>query len=197
MRIRYLALLLGTAAACLAQSRDAMFDRLADRYYSELVFHYDPVQGTQAGFHQYDPQLSSGARSEIQAEIAALRGFEAEVAKFDPRGLSAFVTADRELLLSQIRGQLLELETIRPWEKNPDLYSSGPASAIFVIMSRNYAPAAERLKSVIARERLIPRLLQSARDNLSNPPRVYTEVALEQVPGIAGFFQNDVPAAFQ
>ncbi len=117
--------------------------------------------------------------------------------RFDVRGLSAFAAADRELLLSQIRGQLLELESIRPWEKNPDLYSSGAAGAIFVIMSRNYAPPAERLKSVIARERLIPRLFQSARENLSNPPRVYTEVALEQVPGIVGFFQSDVPAAFK
>jgi hypothetical protein len=153
MRIRYLALFLGMAAAALAQSHDAMFDKLADRYYNDVVFHYDPASGTQAGFHQYDPLLASGARREVQAEIAALRGFEAEVAGFEPRGLSAFAAADRELLLSQIRGQLLELESIRPWEKNPDLYSSGAAGAIFVIMSRNYAPPAERLKSVIARER--------------------------------------------
>ncbi|HEY1185813.1 MAG TPA: DUF885 domain-containing protein, partial [Bryobacteraceae bacterium] len=197
MRISCVALLLGSAAACLAQSRDAMFDKLADRYFSEVVFRYSPEAGTQAGFHQYDALLGSGARSEIQAETAALRGFEAEVAAFDAHGMSAFAAADRELLLNQIRGQLLEIETIRGWEKNPDLYSSGAAGVIFVIMSRNYAPAAERLKSVIARERLIPRLFQSARENLVNPPRVYTEVALEQVPGIVSFFQNDVPAAFK
>jgi uncharacterized protein (DUF885 family) len=182
--------------ALMAQSRDAMFDRLADRYYSDVVFRYAPEAGTAAGFHQYDSQLGSSARTEIQAEIAALRAFEAEVAGFDAHGLTPFVAADRELLLAQIRGQLLELESIRPWEKNPDLYSSGAAGAIFVIMSRNYAPQAERLKAVIARERLIPALFQSARENLANPPRVYTEVALEQVPGIAGFFETDVPAAF-
>ena len=197
MTISRIALLLGSAAACVAQSRDAMFDRLADRYYNEVVFRYSPEAGTQAGFHQYDALLASGARSEIQAQTAALRGFETEVAAFDAHGLSAFAAADRELLLSQIRGQLLEIESIRSWEKNPDLYSSGAASVIFVIMSRNYAPQAERLKSVVARERLIPRLFQSARENLSNPPRVYTEVALEQVPGIVGFFQSDVPAAFK
>ncbi|HUP04136.1 MAG TPA: DUF885 domain-containing protein, partial [Bryobacteraceae bacterium] len=33
--------------------------------------------------------------------------------------------------------------------------------------------------------------------NLKNPPRVYTEVALEQLPAISGFFAKDVPAAFQ
>jgi len=173
-----------------------MFDKLADRYYSEVVFHYDPVSATQDGFHQYDAQLPSGARSEVMAEIAALRGFETEVSAFDARGLSPFVAADRELLLAQIRGQLVELDSIRPWEKNPDIYSSGAASAIFGIMSRKYAPQAERLKAVVARERLIPRLFQSARENLVNPPRVYTEIALEQVAGIEGFFSTDVPAAF-
>src|SRR5262249_26479863 len=52
-------------------------------------------------------------------------------------------------------------------------------------------------KSVIAREKLVPRLFESARLNLKNPPRVYTEVALEQIPGIISFFHDDVPAAFK
>src|ERR1039458_6880330 len=71
MRISRIALLLGSAVACAAQSRDAMFDRLADRYYNEVVFRYSPEAGTQAGFHQYDALLASGARSEIQAQTAA------------------------------------------------------------------------------------------------------------------------------
>jgi uncharacterized protein (DUF885 family) len=189
-------LALGLALSCAAQTRDAAFGKLADRYFDELVFRYDPVQGTQAGFHQYDALLPSGSRAEIDAEIAALKKFETEVEGFDASGLSSGVAADRELVLAQIRGQILGLESIRMWEKNPDVYSSGASGAIFTIMSRTFAPPAERLKSVIAREKLVPRLLQSGRANLKNPPRIYTEVALEQLPGITGFFQNDVPAAF-
>jgi hypothetical protein len=181
----------------MAQNRDQAFAALADRYFNDVVFHFDPVQATQAGFHQYDAQLPSGSRQEVQSEIQALHRFEDEVAKFSPAGLSPFVAADRELVLAQIRGELLELESIKQWEKNPDLYSSGVTGAIFVIMSRSFAPPADRLKSVIARERLAPRLLASARANLTNPPQIYTEVALEQMPGIVSFFENDVPAAFQ
>jgi uncharacterized protein (DUF885 family) len=77
------------------------------------------------------------------------------------------------------------------------VYSSGATNAIFAIMSRSFAPPEERLKSTIARERLIPRVFQSARENLKNPPRIYTEIALEQLPGIVSFFQKDVPAAFR
>jgi uncharacterized protein (DUF885 family) len=53
------------------------------------------------------------------------------------------------------------------------------------------------LQSVIARERQIPAVFEAARANLKNPPRIYTEVAIEQLPGIVSFFQNDVPAAFK
>jgi uncharacterized protein (DUF885 family) len=180
-----------------AQSRDAEFERLADRYFNEMVFHFDPAQATAAGFHQYDAQLASGSRAEVQAQVAALHKFETEVAAFDPKSLSPVTADDRDLVLSQIRGSLLSLDSIRMWEKNPDLYSSGLTNAIFVIMSRSFAPPADRLKSVIARERLAPRLFQSAHENLTNPPRIYTEVAIEQLPGIVSFFQNDVPAAFK
>jgi uncharacterized protein (DUF885 family) len=185
------------AALCFGQGRDAEFARLADRYFDEALYRYDPVSGTAAGFHQYDSRLPDGSRAEVDAQVAILKKYLAEVQAFDARGLSSTAAADRELVTAQIQGTLLELETIRPWEKNPDVYSSGAANAIFVIMSRNFAPAAERLKAVIARERLIPRTFQSARANLRNPPRIYTEIALEQLPGIVSFFQNDVPSAFQ
>ena len=185
------------AVACFGQSRDAEFGKLADRYFDEAVFRYDPVQATSAGFHQYDSQLPALTKAEIQSEVAALKRFEGEVEAFGAGGLSATAAADRELVLSQIRGTLLELEQIRPWEKNPDVYSSGISNAIFTIMSRNFAPAADRLRSAVAREKLALRVLESARQNLSNPPKVFTEVALEQVPGIVSFFQKDVPAAFR
>jgi hypothetical protein len=56
--------------------------------------------------------------------------------------------------------------------------------------------AEDRLRSLIAREKLMPKTLAAARENLKNPPQVYTEIAIEQLPGIISFFQHDVPLAF-
>ncbi|HEY1242996.1 MAG TPA: DUF885 domain-containing protein [Bryobacteraceae bacterium] len=190
-------LIFALAGSLFAQSRDAQFATLADRFFDEAVFRFDPVQATAAGFHQYDALLSTQSRTVIEEQIAALKKWEAEVRAFDSRGLSAGAVADREFMLSQIESSRFGLETIRMWEKNPDNYSSGITVAIFVVMSRTFAPAPERLKSVIARERLIPTVFASARENLKNPPRIYTEIALEQLPGIVSFFQKDVPLAFR
>jgi uncharacterized protein (DUF885 family) len=118
------------------------------------------------------------------------------VQAFPAAQLNAVQAADREIMLGTIRSALLDLETIRGWETNPDRYSSTASNAVFVIMSRTFAPQAERLKSVIARERQMPAMFAAARVNLKNPPRIYTEVALEQLPGIVSFFQHDVPLAF-
>jgi uncharacterized protein (DUF885 family) len=64
-------------------------------------------------------------------------------------------------------------------------------------MERDFAPAGERLRSLIAREKQMPAVFAAARENLKNPPRIYTEIALEQLPGIIDFFQHDVPEAFK
>jgi uncharacterized protein (DUF885 family) len=39
-------------------------------------------------------------------------------------------------------------------------------------------------------------MLAEARRNLDNPPRIYTQIALEQIDGNVSFFRDDVPAAF-
>jgi uncharacterized protein (DUF885 family) len=195
--MRLVTVILASVLAAFGQSRDAAFNQLADRLFDEVVFRYDPESATQAGFHQFDLLMPTKSRPEIESAIADWKKFGELVEKFDPRGLSPWVAADRELALAQIRSQLLTLETIRPWENNPDVYSSGVTGAIFVLMSRSFSPPEDRLKSVIARERQIPRVFESARANLKNPPRILTEVAIEQLPGIASFFKNDVPRAFQ
>jgi uncharacterized protein (DUF885 family) len=172
------------------------FNFITDQYFSEVYFRFAPTAGTSAGLHQYDTQLEDYSAAAVQREITALRTYEKKVDAVDPSALDASVAVDREILLNNIRSQLLTLEVIRPWEKNPDIYSSGITNSIFVIMERPYASTNTRLHAAVEREKLIPQALLEARKNLKNPPRVYTEIAIEQIDGDVSFFQNDVPTAF-
>ena len=172
------------------------FDFLSDQYFDQVYFHFAPTAGTSAGLHQYDTQLEDYSADAEQKEIAALHDFEKKLLAIDPTALDATPAADYAILLNNIRANLLELEVIHPGEKNPDIYSSGVTNSIFTIMERAYAPANVRLRAVIAREKLIPQVFAEARKNLNNPPRIYTEIAIEQIDGSIGFFESDVPAAF-
>ena len=194
MRVVLLTLLAGVLWSA-PKVGQADFDKLVDHYFDEY-YRYHPSQATVDGFHQYDSQLEDYSLAAIAAETRSLEQLLAQFERFPAESLSMESVADRQMAIYKIRSLLLELEKIRLWEKNPDKYSSDLASSAFGIMSRNFAPPEARLQSLIAREKQMPNALAQGRRNLRNPPRVYTEVALEQLPGIIGFFQNDVPAAF-
>jgi uncharacterized protein (DUF885 family) len=179
-----------------SQPSQAAFDKLVDEYF-DFHFQFHPTEGTQAGLHQYDGKLENFSRAGIDAEIAGLQQYQKRFDSTSSKELSPESAGDLEVLTSSIQARLLELQSIQMWRKDPDVYVSDLSESVFMIMRRTFAPAADRLQSVIAREREIPRVLEEARRNVSNPPRVYTEVALQQMPDNLKFFQNDVPAAFR
>jgi len=179
-----------------ADGANQTFSFLTDQYFDQVYFKFSPTAGTSDGLHQYDTQLEDYSTAGVQREIAALHTFEKKLEVIDPKALDAEPAADYEILLNSIRSQLVQLEVIRGWEKNPDSYSSGVTNSIFVIMERPYAPVNVRLRAAVERERQIPQVFAEARKNLKNPPHIYTEIALEQIDGLVSFFQNDVPSAF-
>jgi uncharacterized protein (DUF885 family) len=171
------------------------FDKLVDEYF-DFYFHFQPSAATEAGFHEYDDKLENFSRSNVDAEIRELNRLQAKFDQFPRAQLSQEAAGDFAFLDNSIKARLLDLENIQTWRRDPDFYPSSVANSIFVIIKRHFAPEEDRLRSAMARERQIPQALAAARQNLSNPPRVFTEVALEQLPDTIEFFRNDVPAAF-
>jgi uncharacterized protein (DUF885 family) len=179
-----------------AGAGDPAMTKLAGDFMDNYYFPNNPTLSTLAGIHRYDDRIEQYSRQSINTRIDALHDYERRLSALDGSTLSQPLAGDRELLLSNVRGSLLTLEVIRPWERNPDSYSSGIAASAFSIMERAFAPINERLRLLIAREKLMPAALQAAHANLRNPPKIYTEIAIEQLPGIQNFFQNDLPTAF-
>jgi uncharacterized protein (DUF885 family) len=182
------------------------YPRMVDDYFDHY-FTFHPTAATAAGFHQYDTELEDYSKKSRDAEIAFFEEQKGLLTSFTPRcgvdtytlsrALGSDAPADVQMVLNDINSHLLELQDIRMWQRNPDIYSSSPTNSIFLLMSRDFAPADERLKSVIAREQKMPANFAAAKANLKDVPKIYTEIALEQMPGIISFFQNDVPAAFK
>lgn len=184
--MKFAALLIVSASLMTAQSS---FDKLVDQYFDEN-FALNPTAATASGFHQpYDAQLEDFSASGVQKQIALDKKYLPEFEKMPQ-------SDDRDWMIAHLHADLLNNETIREWEKNPDVYSSGVTSSIFTLISRKFAPPEERLRDVIAREKQFPKVFAAAKSNLKNPPKIYTDVALEQLPGLQGFFAKDVPEAF-
>lgn len=182
--------------AASTSARPRSFAELVDAYFEDY-FKANPSQATSVGVHQYDHQLEDFSLAAHQRNRSKLVAYLGEFEAINPRSLSQNDRDDREIMIASIQGLLLEEDHVQMWRKNPDYYSGAATSTIFSIMKRDFAPASERLRSVIEREKQIPRALQQARAVVINPPRIYTDIAIEQLPGNVEFFESTVPEAFK
>jgi uncharacterized protein (DUF885 family) len=187
--------LLSLVLAASIAAKPQTFAQLVDAYF-DSYFQANPSQATVTGFHQYDNQLEDFSLAAHLRNRRRLLEYLAAFQAIDPRTLSQLDRDDREIMIATIHSALLEEDRVQMWRKNPDSYSGAVTSSIFSLIKRNFAPPEERLRSVIAREKQIPRALMQARATLRNPPKIYTDIAIEQMPGNIDFFQDTLPAAF-
>ena len=201
-RLGLLVLILSAIACASPQSPSASlpagnqaFDEVSRAFLDDL-YQRQPTWATYLGIHKYDDRLDDYSRKGVDDAIASARAFREKVAAIDAASLTLERQLDREQLLRAIDSRLLTLDVVRPWALDPDGYSSGLTRTAYIMIKRNFAPPEERLRQLIAREKAMPAALAEARTNLQNPPRVYTEIAIEQMDGNRGFFETAVASAF-
>jgi uncharacterized protein (DUF885 family) len=215
MRRRVLSLALLLAAAWLAagcsRTRPALETRateargargsealraLVDRTLEEQ-FRAFPLFATRAGVHSYDAELRGFTREEREAERKRLRAtLEGLPRAVDRDQLSALDQADYDIFEAELRASLLDLEEIRPWERDPNTYIRFAGQAVFQLITRDFAPLNERMRSAIARMTRIPDVFTTGRKTLQKPPRIWTEIALQQVQGTRALYAKTLPGAF-
>lgn len=162
----------------------------------ETEMQLSPERATQLGDHRFDDRVDDMSAQGIDAVIRHAKKWIALFDADDARYLSPANEADRELLLGHADGELLWTEQIRSYQREPETYL--PTSAVNGLIKREFAPAEARMRSVSAREVAALKNLEVARTNLqpSLTPKVYVDIALQQMPATIGFFNNDVPLAF-
>lgn len=183
-------------ATMMANAKTQSLQQLVDAYFEDY-FKANPSQATGVGFHQYDRQLEDFSEVAHQRNRRMLQAYLAKFQAINPQTLSQNERDDREIMIAVIHSGLLEEERIQMWRKNPDAYSGAVTGSIFALIKRNFAPLPERLRSVIEREKQIPRALMQAREVLRNSPKIYTDIAIAQLPGNIDFFQTTVTEAFK
>ena len=178
-----------------AGSGDVAFTALASSIL-QAKYKRHPTGATDLGIHTYDSVMDDVSQAGIAGEAAELGAFKAKLDAIDPATLTLEKQLDRVQLARAMDAGILAVTVIRTWAKDPDFYSSGITNAADVIMKRKYAPAADRLRSLIAREKGMLAFLDEGRKNLTTPVKVFTEIAIDQIDGDISFFKNDVTAAF-
>jgi uncharacterized protein (DUF885 family) len=184
---------IGPSSGTQTESADAPspFAVFVDDYF-DAYFARKPSEGTAAGLHIYDDRLEDGSADAVTKRVATVKALQARLAKLRAGKLTEDENIDAEVLDGLIKAELLDLEVVRPWQKNPMSYVSTPAEAIDGLMKRSFAPAATRLRSVIARLKATPAMFEALRANMDNPPREFTDLAIRIGEGSIGFYRDTV-----
>jgi len=184
----------GSAGSTLIQTQndDAAVDE-AGKAYVDLIVQISPEQATTLGIHTRDTELDDRSREAndriMGMEEAMLEGLEK---RFHDAHLSPEKRTDLAILVGALRVDLKTRQVVIPLERQPDMYAS-PLNAIFMMTARDYAPAAERAKNVLARMEKIPAHLANAKLNITHPPKVWTQVAIEKSASAKDFFSAQRP----
>lgn len=171
------------APAAAATSEDARFEAFGDRAVDEYL-RLNPVNATQLGDHRYDalmPDVSAAGRAAVRAFAERTL---AELDRFDTTTLSRENQVDAILLKDQLDYLLFSQQRLQDWAWDPLTYS--PGSALFSLMSREFAPLPDRLRSATGRLEALPTYLAQAREALdpARVPLIHAQTAAKQNPGI-------------
>jgi len=167
------------------------FSRFVDDFFAAR-FAAHPSEGTEAGLHQYDDKLEDLSRASVLARIAELKRLLARLDAFDRSTLGFDDAIDAQELEGEIKSDLLTLDTLRTWEHNPMFYVRVPGGGVDVLIKRNFGPAHDRLRSVVARLKQAPAAYAAARANVKNPPKEFTDLAIRMCKGSVGYFEGSV-----
>jgi uncharacterized protein (DUF885 family) len=173
--------------------KNRTFSEISEGYIAQL-FKDSPESATYMGVHDYDHLLADYSADAERESLSRFKGILRELETMEPGGLSDADALDYELLINQLEAQIRTSEALPHWERVPGYYASSPLSAIFMLVVREFAPLEERLRSISERLTQVPRVLDQARANLKNPPRVFTQVALETARGGVGFYGQIIPS---
>ena len=167
------------------------YDSFVDDF---LAWHFadQPVRATRLGIHDHNQALPDLSQEGFERRADDLEAWLANLEVIDPEHLSHEDALDHQVLEYAIRGQLLEIQEIRWWTKEPATYIGAVSGGISVMADRDIAEMEERVRGIIGRQSQIPRVLAAARENLDDVPELWARSAVGSARGTARYLRDDL-----
>jgi uncharacterized protein (DUF885 family) len=166
-------------------SAEARFAAIGERYV-EGIARFAPSSGTTLGDHRFDSQLedvSAAGRARLLAHDKALLG---ALGGIDRKALSRESQVDAALLDNALRYRIWQIETLRSWSWDPQIYNGIAGGALYGLAARDFAPWPQRLRAATARMEAMPAFLAQARAQIvpARVPSIYATTVAKQNSGV-------------
>jgi uncharacterized protein (DUF885 family) len=157
-------------------------------YYYEDYMAQNPEESSYLGLARHDHEIKSYSGAAFDKEVNLNQETKKKLKLINPYNLSLDEHVDYLLLNARLDRFLFDYEKhLHNRTKMPQLYL--PTQGIYTLLLRSMKDK-ERLESISSRLKQIPILLQQGKENLKNPPRIWTETCINQMKSVHNFFRN-------
>ncbi|WP_457312571.1 DUF885 domain-containing protein [Sphingomonas sp. UYAg733] len=186
-----LALAASSIAATTKASAETSFAALSKRYVAGVAL-FSPVYGTPLGDHRFDDRIgdvSAAARARRLAHDGALL---AELGRIDRATLNRESQVDAALLDNALRYDLWDLQVLKSWQWDAQIYNDIAGTALYGLAARDFAPWPARLKAATARMEAMPAFYAQARAQLipARVPEIYATTVAKQNSGVVDIAES-------
>lgn len=168
---------------------DKQFEALANKFIDDLM-EMNPEWATQLGEHKFDGRLNDYSIEGVKKSIGFNKKYLGELGKIPLDKLNKTNNVDYRIWEHNLKAGLFGLEDLKEYEWNPMTYNVG--TAVNNLLQRDFAPLENRLENAKLRLEEIPKVIEAAKANLKNPPKVHTETAIQQNDGVISLIKGDL-----
>ncbi|HEY4299692.1 MAG TPA: DUF885 domain-containing protein [Candidatus Didemnitutus sp.] len=191
---RSLAALLGfgvlsLSATAAATPADTAFETAAKASLDDYL-RFNPETATQLGDHRFDHMVTDYSPAGFKAQVDSMRRHLDVLATIKTDELTGPNRVDAEILKLNLEAQIFTITELKSQNWDPLSYNTSLANSIYLLTARDFAPAADRLRSAAQRLMAIPTVIEQAEANLVNPPEIYTATAAKQINGAIGLVKD-------
>jgi uncharacterized protein (DUF885 family) len=174
---------------------EADFYRRTDEWLDWLL-EIDPVTATQLGDHRRDDRLADYTAEALESQYQEILTTLAEFQAMDATDFGLDARIDHTLMVQLVKAFARSYDKFQFHRRDPGQYLQEPLSGVMMLVIKEFAPLAERLRSALGRVREAPKVLSEGYKNLvpAEVPRVWAEVAIEQAHQAPALFVGLLPA---
>lgn len=179
-----------------AQSKEGPTDRRLDEFFKahlEETFALRPFDATLLGDHRFDHLLDDITPQARQRWLTQLRERLASLTReFGQADLSADGKVDYAIFHDDLVRSIWLTENTKPFEEDPRTYGNYINDSVYSLLTQSTLPKEKNVENAIARMKQIPRIVATARETISNPPKPILETAILQNKGAISFYEKGI-----
>jgi len=177
------------ALAAPADANQAFDQEFGDRFFKS----YWPLHTDNAiavGYYPVAGHLNVLDARERGAELSYIGIQLGHLDRYKPDRLDAAHRSDQALLRNELESERWHLQELRDWQWDPSQYNV--ANSFALLLNTEYAPLDQRLRTALQRLERVPAYYAAAKQNVLNPSREHTQLAIQQNQGALDVFGADL-----